>query len=756
MLGVAYRKCALIRFVHVETMPNIAKNKVRAYKNIESFDMKKFSSKNSNAGKQYICTTSKNERGETSLNCAVIQEKPVKVAGGKGKSFGGGDDCQDVTNPCGPENREWDYIVVGDGSTSNIVTGMLVRAGKSVLILERGKNNLGKDGVRQTQIDAIDTFAVVNPQLTNDLPWSVLSNAKLNLDTNGVMRTRNNYSEGNGWGGGGAHYYMNFWHGSAYFWDEVDSMCGATGKWSASALQPQMKAFETYTQRLDNPGPISPLRGTSGPFSVIQEDNWSAIVNEPILAYLANDPTIGVGYNPDSNDIYNPVGVSFRQMAADLPLGVNFGGSKRSHGHPIFLGVGEVINEAGDGINGYDVKIISHATADKVLFDGTKAIGVQYVRNVDTYKLNTILAASANFPFNGTQTLTAASTAGFATSGRLVVDEIHNVDYTGISGNTFTGCKTLANQTGTVNAGAKVALGLYSAGGASATGAYINSVQSDVVQVFGKRILLCSGALNDPAILQRSGVGNASLLNSLGIPVVVDNPNVGQNMTTHYNLGLTIANSQITTPSGAISYNTNLHGIVAPYAYPDDNVRRMQSFARNQNATTVQVAANMFRPLARGYTNITSKNLNALPDTFFNFLGDAGSNVFPPTNGSDLNRLMAWGKIWRKFSVDTGRVIPGAIGTALAGTDQQIADFIRNNINCQNHQAGTCRVGVSIADSVCNADLKVHGTKNLYCASLSVLPFAPDGNPQGSLHMVAVRLLQSLGIPLSPLPGPAP
>lgn len=46
-------------------------------------------------------------------------------------------------------------------------------------------------------------------------------------------------------------------------------------------------------------------------------------------------------------------------------------------------------------------------------------------------------------------------------------------------------------------------------------------------------VILCAGGLASPTILQRSGVGDGGLLNSLGIPVVHHSPQVGQNLLEH-------------------------------------------------------------------------------------------------------------------------------------------------------------------------------------------------------------------------------
>lgn len=48
-----------------------------------------------------------------------------------------------------------------------------------------------------------------------------------------------------------------------------------------------------------------------------------------------------------------------------------------------------------------------------------------------------------------------------------------------------------------------------------------------------REVILCAGALQSPQILELSGIGGKELLESHGIPVVVDNPNVGEHMQDH-------------------------------------------------------------------------------------------------------------------------------------------------------------------------------------------------------------------------------
>ncbi|MGQ4827912.1 GMC family oxidoreductase N-terminal domain-containing protein, partial [Enterococcus faecalis] len=46
-------------------------------------------------------------------------------------------------------------------------------------------------------------------------------------------------------------------------------------------------------------------------------------------------------------------------------------------------------------------------------------------------------------------------------------------------------------------------------------------------------VILAAGAINTPQLLQLSGIGPADLLQSLGIPVVLDQPEVGGNLQDH-------------------------------------------------------------------------------------------------------------------------------------------------------------------------------------------------------------------------------
>ncbi len=71
-----------------------------------------------------------------------------------------------------------------------------------------------------------------------------------------------------------------------------------------------------------------------------------------------------------------------------------------------------------------------------------------------------------------------------------------------------------------------------------------------------REVVLCSGALQSPQLLQLSGVGPAELLRGFGIPLVADAPEVGRNLQDHYQARMIVRlkqrislNDQVRSPS---------------------------------------------------------------------------------------------------------------------------------------------------------------------------------------------------------------
>ncbi|RYP22395.1 hypothetical protein DL767_009054 [Monosporascus sp. MG133] len=66
-----------------------------------------------------------------------------------------------------------------------------------------------------------------------------------------------------------------------------------------------------------------------------------------------------------------------------------------------------------------------------------------------------------------------------------------------------------------------------------ATGVHCSAAGETKTVRARKEVLITAGAINSPKLLELSGVGNAKLLQSLGIDVVIDSPQVGENLQNH-------------------------------------------------------------------------------------------------------------------------------------------------------------------------------------------------------------------------------
>jgi choline dehydrogenase len=66
-------------------------------------------------------------------------------------------------------------------------------------------------------------------------------------------------------------------------------------------------------------------------------------------------------------------------------------------------------------------------------------------------------------------------------------------------------------------------------------------------------------------------------------------------------------------------------------------------------------------------------------------------------------------------------------------TDEEIADFIRDNAETVYHPVGTARIGINDKDSVIGPDLRVHGVQGLRVVDASIFPSQISGHPVGFL-----------------------
>ena len=275
-------------------------------------------------------------------------------------------------------------------------------------------------------------------------------------------------------------------------------------------------------------------------------------------------------------------------------------------------------------------------------------------------------------------------------------------------------------------------------------------------------VIVSGGAINSPQLLQLSGIGPADLLGEHGIPVVHDNPSVGQNLQDHFQIravyecteALTLNDlyhsplrkamagvqyaltrkGPLTIGAGQVGVfaktrpdlqrpDVQFHFIPFSAAGPGQGLHKFSGF-------TVSVC--QLRPESRGSVDIVSADSTQHPAIAPNYLA-TDHDVSTMLGGLKLVRRVA-----QAPAIDAltrSEKIPGAE----AESDAQLIDYIRNYGATIFHPCGTCRMGDD-DKAVVDSRLRVRGVSNLRVADASVMPTVVSGNTNAGCIMIGERL----------------
>lgn len=235
-----------------------------------------------------------------------------------------------------------------------------------------------------------------------------------------------------------------------------------------------------------------------------------------------------------------------------------------------------------------------------------------------------------------------------------------------------------------------------------------------------KKVILCSGAIHSPAILQRSGIGDPALLNSLGIPVLVANPHVGAHVVTHPGAIIVISGSNAQTVQ-AMATGT-------PF-FPNDGVRRLQILFNP--GTPVFGYGFLMEPKSEGTVKIVSRNPLIYPKLDL--------NIYSDPNGEDAFGIVSLLKIAQTIAADFGETVLAPSPAVYAGGDAALLSYAKSNPNIliTDHITATTRMAPSIANGVVDGRLHVFGVQNLMIVDLGIGPKIPNGNTCNPVYGIA-------------------
>lgn len=297
-----------------------------------------------------------------------------------------------------------------------------------------------------------------------------------------------------------------------------------------------------------------------------------------------------------------------------------------------------------------------------------------------------------------------------------------------------------------------------------------------------KGVILSTGSINTPKILQLSGIGPEKLLKSLGIPVVINLP-VGKNLQDHistgfdfliFNKSMSISALDMINPFHVLQYlisgkgpwttpgcevigflstknqlDPDLQFMVLPVGLSSDRGSLLRHnvnikdevfakyFSKTFDSYVSTILPVLLHPKSRGHVFINSRDPKSKPLIDPNYLS------YKEDRDTLINGLKLVIKFVNTKAIqDVGGYInknhfPGCEHFEIF-SDSYFDCYIRHITLTIYHPVGTCAMGLPDSkDTVVDTSFAVLGVNKLYVADASVLPTLPSGNINAAVAMMA-------------------
>jgi len=278
-----------------------------------------------------------------------------------------------------------------------------------------------------------------------------------------------------------------------------------------------------------------------------------------------------------------------------------------------------------------------------------------------------------------------------------------------------------------------------------------------------KEVILCSGAIGSPALLEASGIGQKERLAQLHIPLIKELPGVGENLQDHLQLRMVFALQKLPTLNTRASTKLGKLAILIEYAllrtgpmsmapsqlgvftrsspelkWPDleYHVQPLSLEAFGQplhpfNAFTASVCH--LNPSSRGSVHLQSQENGSLPAIQPNYLStDEDKQI--AAQALRVTRNIISQAALKPYSPK--EIKPGIEFQS----EEQLIEAAGQIGTTIFHPVGTCKMGAANDTSrVVDSTLKVKGIRNLRVVDASIMPTITSGNTNSPVLMIAEK-----------------
>jgi choline dehydrogenase len=287
---------------------------------------------------------------------------------------------------------------------------------------------------------------------------------------------------------------------------------------------------------------------------------------------------------------------------------------------------------------------------------------------------------------------------------------------------------------------------------------------NEVREVRAKReVIVSAGTFGSPHLLQLSGIGAGSELQTMGIPVVHDLPGVGKRLQDHidyvvpYKVKTTAETFGISLSGGlrlagaALEWKNKRTGVMtSPFAEagafmrstPDVDVPDLQlvfvvAVVDDHGRKThlghgYSCHVDLLRPKSHGTVSLASNNPREAPRIDPKFF-DRQEDVDLLVRGAKVQARILESKHFQPYG-------PSLVYPVDWNNDVSIEQDIRNRADTQYHPTSTCAMGPDTDPmAVVDARLRVRGIQGLRVVDASVMPNVTGGNTNAPTIMIAEK-----------------
>lgn len=259
-------------------------------------------------------------------------------------------------------------------------------------------------------------------------------------------------------------------------------------------------------------------------------------------------------------------------------------------------------------------------------------------------------------------------------------------------------------------------------------------------KAFARKKVIVSAGINSAQLLMLSGVGPSNDLRKLGIPVVFNNPNVGEFLTNHTLNTATFTVNQRDIPelqNDPFSLYTG--GAFLPNPLNVGNRRRGVQLVGFIAEGNLIIAILFLQPKSRGSIKLQNN------DPLKIVLADEGFLA----NNNDLEAIKAIYKTYIKnISEKLSRIDPSyqLVNPTLEtiNNDEELENFIKENFGHNHHQQSSLRMAPINRGGVVDRFGNVHGVNNLIVADAQIIPFTVDGNTSAAAFLIGYTIAKHL------------